>query len=140
MASGVPIEMSTNSVIVTTTQQFKISKTMTGEINGRFRNGWLEGLMRAKALWFVSAGMSQKVMKGKATLRLTVRDIFYTQQFKGESRYGNVDFDLQQQVESRAVSIGFTYRFNKGKKVTPVKRTQGSANESRKGLASKFRK
>ena len=31
--------------------------------------------------------------------------------------------------ETRVVSLGFTYNFSKGKKIAPVKRTQGSANE-----------
>ena len=134
VVSGVPVELSTNSYIIYTTQQFKISKTLTGEINGRFRNGWLEGVMRTKAIWIIGAGLSQQVMKGKGMVRLTVRDIFYTQQFRGESRYGNVDFNLHQQAETRVVSLGFTYRFNKGKKIAPVKRTKGSANEEQERI------
>ena len=134
VASGVPVELSTNSYIINLLQQFRINKNLTGEITGRFRNGWLEGVMRAKAIWFMGAGLSQQVMKGQGTLRLTVKDIFYTQQFRGESRYGNVDFNFQQQQETRVVSLGFTYKFNKGKKVAPVKRTKGSANEEQERI------
>jgi hypothetical protein len=36
---------------------------------------------------------------------------------------------MRQVAESRVVTIGFTYNFSKGKKIAPVKRTQGSANE-----------
>ncbi len=125
---------STTSFIVTGTQQFKLSKTLTAEINGRFRNGWLEGVMKAKAIGFMGAGLSQQVMKGKGTFRFTVRDIFYSQRFRGESRYGNVDFNIQQVNESRVASVGFTYRFSKGKKIAPVKRTTGSANEEQERI------
>lgn len=129
VASGVPIEFSQASLIVAGTQQFKLSKTLAGEINGRFVSGRLDGIMRVKPLGFVGAGLSQQVMKGQGMLRLTVRDIFYTIRFNSESRYGNVDFNFQQVSDSRVVSLGFTYRFSKGKKIAPVKRTTGSAGE-----------
>jgi hypothetical protein len=129
LVNGAPVELSQTSFILTGTQQFKLTKTLMGEINGRIRSGWLEGLMRAKAVGFMGAGLSQQVLKGAGTLRLTVRDIFYTQRFRAENRYGNVDFDWQQVSDSRVVSVGFSYRFSKGKKIAPVKRTTGSAGE-----------
>lgn len=129
IAGGTPVEFSQTSFIVTGTQQFKLSKTLAGELNGRFRSGLLDGLMKAKAVGFMGAGLSQQVMKGAGTLRLSVRDIFYTQRLSTESRYGNVDFNFQQTAETRVVSLGFSYRFSKGKKIAPVKRTTGSAGE-----------
>jgi len=129
VAGGTPIELSQTSFTAMTTQQFKLSKTLTGEINGRFRSGLLEGVMKVKAMGFVGAGLSQQVMKGAGSLRLSVRDIFNTLKFRADSRYGNVDFNFQQKSESRVVTIGFSYRFSKGKKVAPVKRTAGSAGE-----------
>ena len=90
--------------------------------------------MKAKAIGFMGAGLSQQVMKGKGNVRLTIRDIFHTQKLRGESKYGNVDFNFQQTNESRVVSLGFTYRFSKGKKIPPTKRTAGSANEEQEHI------
>jgi outer membrane receptor protein involved in Fe transport len=129
VVSNTPVDLATTSFVLNGTQQFKLSKTLTGEINGRYRNGWLEGVLRAKPVGFIGAGLSKQVLKNQGTLRLTARDIFYTQKFRGKAQYGNVDFDIEQFGESRVVSVGFSYRFNKGKKIAPVKRTAGSANE-----------
>jgi len=129
VASGVPIEFSQASFSVVATQQFKLSKTLAGEVNGRFASGRLDGIMRLKPMGFVGAGLSQQVLKGQGMIRLTIRDIFYNLKFNSESRYGNVDFNFQQVADSRVVSLGFTYRFSKGKKIAPVKRTEGSAGE-----------
>ncbi|HEX2534261.1 MAG TPA: outer membrane beta-barrel protein, partial [Chitinophagaceae bacterium] len=123
------VDLAATSFVLTGTQQFKITKTLTGEINGRYRNGWLEGLMRARPIGFVGVGLSKQILKNQGTLRLSVRDIFYTQKFRGVSRYANVDFNFEEINESRVASIGFSYRFSKGKKIAPVKRTAGSANE-----------
>jgi hypothetical protein len=129
IAGGAAIEFTQFSVLINGTQQFKLSKNTTAEVNGRFVSGRLEGIMKAKATGFVGAGLSQQVLKGKGTLRFTIRDIFYTQKFSSVSRYGNVDFNFQQVGDSRVAALGFTYRFSKGKKIAPVKRTTGSAGE-----------
>jgi hypothetical protein len=41
---------------------------------------------------------------------------------------------MRQVSETRVVTIGFSYRFSKGKKVAPVKRTLGSANEEQERI------
>jgi outer membrane receptor protein involved in Fe transport len=132
--SKAPVDLASTSFVINATQQFKISKTITGEINGRYRNGWLEGVMKARRIGFVGAGLSKQIFKTAGTVRLSVRDIFYTQKFRGRSQYGNVDFSMEQINESRVVSFAFSYRFNKGKKIAPVKRTAGSANEEQERI------
>jgi hypothetical protein len=124
-----PVDLAATSFVFTGTQQFKLSKSLTAELNGRYRNGWLEGVIRVRPIGFVGAGLSQQVFKNKGMLRLTARDIFFTQKVKGRSQYGNVDFAMRQVSETQVVTIGFSYNFSKGKKVAPVKRTAGSANE-----------
>ena len=123
------IDRSMTSFIINGTQQFKVTKTLSAEINGRFRNGWLEGIMRVKPVGFVGAGISQQILKNQGTIRLTARDIFWTQRFRGVTQYGNVDVILNQVVETQVVTLGFTYSFSKGKKIAPVKRTAGSATD-----------
>ena len=90
--------------------------------------------MRARPVGFIGAGLSQQLMKNKATLRVAVRDILFSQQFRGESRYGNVDFNFRDIKDTRQLTLAFSYRFSKGKKITPVKRTAGSANEEQERI------
>lgn len=134
VVNNTPVSLKATSFILNGIQQFKLSKTLTGEITGRFRNGWFEGVVKARPVGFVGAGLSQQMMKGKGTLRIAMRDIFFTQKFRGTSRYGNVDFNLQDVNDTRVFSVGFTYRFSKGKKIAPVKRTAGSANEEQERI------
>lgn len=129
VVSSAPIDLRATSFIITGTQQFKINPTLTAEINGRFRNGWYEGVMRAKSIAFMGLGLSKQVLKNQGTVRLSVRDVFHSQIFRGRSQYGNVDFQIKQVNETRVASIAFSYRFSKGKKIAPVKRTAGSASE-----------
>jgi hypothetical protein len=110
-------------------QQFKISKTLSAELSGFYRTAGVEGVIKTKPMGMLSAGLSQQVFKNKGTLRLNVRDIFYTQKFRGETKYGNVDAKFQERGDNRAVNLGFTYRFSKGKVNGAPKRKTGGAND-----------
>jgi hypothetical protein len=66
-------------------------------------------------------------MKGKGTLRLNVRDIFYTQNYSGYSNFENSDEPFEVKWDSRVVRLAFTWRF--GKAMKAIKRSSGSATE-----------
>ncbi len=109
-------------------QQFKFSKTFSGEISGFYRTGGVEGVIRTRPMGQVSMGFSKQIMKNNGTLRLNVRDVFYTQKFSAISKYSNIDAAFQEQSDSRVVNLGFSYRFSKGK-VNTAKRKNGSTSE-----------
>ena len=136
VVSNTPVSLKATSYILNAIQQFKLSKTLSAEINGRYRSGWYDGFIKAKPIGFLGLGFSQQVLKNAGTVRLTLRDIFYTQKFRGHSRYGNVDFSFQDVGDTRVVAIALSYRFSKGKKIAPTKRTSGSANEEQERLGN----
>ena len=80
-----------------------------------------------RSMGAINVGFTKQVLKNKGTIRLVVRDILYTQQFRGYSRYQNVDVTIRQARDSRVVNLSFTYRFSKGK--TAAQRKRGGANE-----------
>lgn len=111
-------------------QQFNFAKTWSAEISGFFRTGGIEGVIQAKSMGMVSAGISKEILKKKATIRVNVRDIFYTQGFRGIAKYGNVDAKFTENRDSRVVNFGFTYRFSKGKiNGGPKRRASSSSDE-----------
>lgn len=127
------ISFSATTFSLNGSQQFKLSKTGSAEISGAYRTPGVQGVIQMRSRSTVSAGYSQQVLKNKGTLRLTVRDIFYQQKGRAFTRYGNVDANFQERGDSRVVTLGFTYRFSKGKVNGPRKR-QGSDEEARVGM------
>jgi iron complex outermembrane recepter protein len=123
------IKLSTTTMMMNTSQQFKFSDTWSGEVSGFYRTSGLEGVVLIKPLGMVSAGVTKQVLKNKGTLRFNVRDIFLTQKIKAKIKYGNVDGQFQETRDSRVFNLAFSYRFSKGKINTQKKRTNGSANE-----------
>jgi hypothetical protein len=126
--NNTPVTIDAASLMLNGSQQFKLSKTLTAELSGWFRTAGVEGVIKAAQMGGLNAGLSQQIMKEKGTIRLNVRDIFYTQQFRGTAKYADVDASFQERSDSRVVTLGFTYRFSKGK-VGGVKRRASSAND-----------
>jgi outer membrane receptor protein involved in Fe transport len=130
IVNGELIAISAATVMFNGSQQFTLSKTLSAELSGWYRTGGIEGVIVTKPMGMMSIGLSQQVMKGKGTLRLNLRDVFYTQGFKASSKYGMVDAVFQERRDSRVLNIGFTYRFNKGKmNGGQKKKNGGSAND-----------
>jgi hypothetical protein len=110
-------------------QQFTFAKTWSAEVSGFYRTQGIEGVIHAKPFGMMSLGLSKQVMKNKGTVRINLRDVFKSQNFRGQSKYSNIDAAFQESRDSRVVNVGFTYRFNKGKMNNAKKRTNGSAND-----------
>ena len=110
-------------------QQFTLSKKLSAELSGWYRTGGVDGVIISKPMGALSAGLSQKILKDKGTVRLNVRDIFGTQRFRATTQYGNVDVAFQNRWDSRQVSVGFSYRFNKGKIENKPSRKTGGADD-----------
>jgi hypothetical protein len=76
----------------------------------------------------VNAGISKQVLQKKGTVKLGIRDIFFTQQFSGYARYSDVDVDIHSRRDSRQFNITFTYRFGKSN-IKPERRRSSSASD-----------
>ena len=129
------VKIDATTLMLNGSQQFQISKTLTGEISGFFRTPGIEGVIKTKPFGMVSAGLSKQVMKNKGTVRVNLRDVFKTQYFRGESKYGTVDAAFQEHSDSRVINVGFTYRFSKGK-VNQRKRSNGSASDEQSRVST----
>ena len=129
IVNATPVTVHATTLMLNGSQQFTLTKKLGAELSGWFRSGGVEGVIVTKPMGGVSAGFSQKILKERGTLRLNVRDIFRTQRFRAVSQYGNVDAAFQNSWDSRQLSVGFTYRFAKGKVENKPSRKTGGADD-----------
>jgi iron complex outermembrane recepter protein len=108
--------------------QFKFKKNWSAELSGFYitknQNDIQEVLEPTGQL---SAGMAKQVWKGKGTIRLTMRDIFYTQAMEGLTTFKQATEYFKLKRDTRVCTIGFIYRF--GKTFKSVKRSGGGAGD-----------
>ncbi len=123
------VSIDATSLQLNGSQQVTFAKTWSAEISGFFRTGGVEGVIIGKSLGMIAAGISKEIFKKKATIRLNVRDIFWTQRFRGVSKYSNIDASFRETNDSRVANLGFTYRFSKGKMGQGPKRRASSASD-----------
>ena len=126
--NGDAVTISATTGMFNITEQFKFNKGWGAELSGFGRTEGVDGIFRIKAFGTMNLGISKQMMKNKGSLRVSVRDVLWSQRIKGESKYSTVDAKFQQFGESRVVNVSFTYRFSKGK-VANVNRKRGGANE-----------
>lgn len=122
------VSVDATTLMLNGSQQFKLNKTLTAELSGWYRTAGIEGVFEAKSMGALNIGFSQQILNDKGTIRFSVRDILYTQGFRATSKYGDVDVNINEKNDSRVATIGFTYRFSKGK-VNGPKRRASSAND-----------
>jgi hypothetical protein len=130
IVNEVPVIVEFTSFTMNGSQTFTFAKTWNAEINGFFRSAGIEGVIKAKSMGMVSVGIGKQIWKGKGTIRVNVRDVFYTQRFRAESRYSNVDVAFQEARDSRVLNINFSYRFSKGKMNGQQRKRNGGPDET----------
>lgn len=120
--------------IVTTTfntqNQFTLSKNWSAEISGFYMSGFLEGTIKGQPMWQVSLGLQKQFWEKKASLKLNVRDIFWSQQFRGSFVFGNVDMQIRNKWENRVANLTFSYRFGNSKIQASRRRSTGLESEA----------
>lgn len=131
VVNGDYTELGATTALFNLSNQIRISKKTSAELSGFYRTKGVDGVFTIHGFGAINAGISQQVMKGKGSVRLSVRDVFYTQKIKGESRFSNIDAAFQQSRDTRVVTINFTYRFSKGKAAGQSKRSSASDEQSR---------
>lgn len=129
--NGDPVDISATTGQFNVSNQFKFSKTISAELSGFYMTGGVDGVFRIRGFGMMNAGISKQILKGKGTIRLSLRDVLYTQKIKGTIRYSNIDAAFQQRRDSRQAALGFTWRFNKGKMNgnTPKRKSGGASEE-----------
>jgi len=124
---GEMLNESASNILFNINNQFKFDKGWSGELSGFYRSRGIEGQIQIDPLGQLSTGISKQVMKGKGTVRLNLRDIFYTNWVQGSINFQQTEATFKNKRDSRAASIAFTYRFGK-----PIK---GPQNNRKKGGA-----
>jgi tmRNA-binding protein len=117
-----------NQLNINMSNQFTFARIYSGELSGfitsRARNDLQEVLYPTGQL---SLGISRPVLKKKGTLKLSIRDLFFTNAMEGFTQFPEATEYFIVRRDSRVINIAFTYRFGKAYKA--AKRSSGSASD-----------
>jgi hypothetical protein len=115
--------------LVNINNQFKFKNGWSAELSGFYRTKGIEGQISINPLSQISAGVQKEILKKKGSVKLNIRDAFFTMIQNGKLDILNTDASFHQYNDSRVVSLNFTYRFGKPMKSAPKRKTGGAGDE-----------
>jgi hypothetical protein len=122
------IDIEATNLTLNVNNQFKFNKGWSAEVSGFYRTKGVEGQILIQPMGQLSAGISKQVLNGKGSVKLNVRDIFYTQVARGDINLQNTEAHFESRRDSRVANISFTYRFGKPMKEQQPRRKTGGAD------------
>lgn len=128
-ANGDPISIAYTTGRINLSNQFKFEKGWSAEISGFYTTPFVEGVFRIENFGQMNMGVSKQVLKNKGTVRISARDVLYTNKINGHIKYSDIDAAFQQIRGSRQITVGFTYRFSKGKASSAPRNKIGGADD-----------
>lgn len=126
---GENLNLSATNVLFNVNNQFRFSKGWSAELSGFYRTKGVEGQIIIQPLGQTSAGVSKQIFKGKGTVKLNVRDLFYTNRVTGNINFKTTEAHFENFRDSRVANLSFTYRFGKPLKGGQPKRKIGGASD-----------
>ena len=114
--------------------QFNFQKGWGAEISGWMRTRGIEGQVITLPMGALNAGISKQILKGKGTMKLSIRDIFFTQPAEGDINFKTTEAHFRSHWDSRQANFSFTYRFGKPMKGNvPQRREKVTEEQNRVG-------
>lgn len=127
--NGEKLSIEAGNLMMNMNNQFKFNKGWSAELSGWYRSKGPEGQIILEGFGQASAGIAKQVLKTKGTLKLNVRDMFYTQQPRGDINFQSTEARFKNWRDSRVVNLTFTYRFGKPLKNGNGQRKKGGAGD-----------
>lgn len=120
------LDLSKTSFGINTTNTFTLPGDVKLELRGYYRSAAVYGVWVSAPQYSVSAGIQKAFWDKKALLKVSVNDIFNTQEGRSRLKYQNIDLRLLNTWESRRVAVTFTYNFGN--------RNMKSSNQHKTGI------
>jgi len=123
-----PFTARVSQLNISINNQFQLKKGWSFELSGYYQTKsqvdlqeWLEPQGE------LNIGIGKQVLKKKGTVRLSIRDLTYFQNYNGYSTFENSFEPFTIKWDSRVVRLSFSWRF--GKQMKAVSRSEGGAKD-----------
>lgn len=115
VVNGDKLDRSAGNFAVNMNNQIRISPKWNAEISGNYHTKGAFGQIVFKQRGRMDLGLSRKLGEGKGNIKLSIRDVFFTNKPRATIDFKNTIGTIQNQWDSRTVSLSFQYNFGKSK-------------------------
>jgi iron complex outermembrane receptor protein len=129
---GRTIDLNVFNTTIFSQHSFRLGGGWTGEVTQYYTSpSILQSTLRARSLWSLDGGLSKTLLKGNATVKASVSDIFNTLHWSATSNFAGQYILTTGGYESRLLKLHFTYRFG-NKQVKAARRHETGAEDENK--------
>ena len=126
---GKKINLNVTTVNYYNQHTFTLGKGYTAEASGWFNTPSIwGGTFKTNFMWSADAGIQKTLLDKKATLKMSVTDVFKTNHWNSTSNFAGSTFHAQGGYDSRQFRLSFQYRF--GSKEVKAARERNTSIES----------
>lgn len=115
-------------IMANSNHNFSFGKGWNAEWNLRYTSTIVYSTVKIDPVFSMDVGVSKSVFKSQAVIRLSLADVFDTQEQFVQSVYPGFNYRLCQKPETRILRLGFSYRF--GNKNVKASRNRPTGTES----------
>ncbi|HWK02399.1 MAG TPA: outer membrane beta-barrel family protein [Puia sp.] len=131
--TGRTVNVNVFATNIYTQQTAKLGHGWTGEVSGFYNSPSIwQGTFKTNSLWSVDGGLSKTLLKGNATLKASVSDIFNTLRWSGSSNFAGQYILIKGSFESRQFKLYFTYRFGNTQVKAARQHKTGAEDENKR--------
>jgi hypothetical protein len=115
------------------TNSFKLKKDWTLELRGDYQSDVISAQLLIKSYGTLNVAASKKILKQKGNLKLALNDLLYTRRADGIiNNLQQTDADWNSRLDTRNVTLSFSYAFGKAINSKPKHNSSGSESEQRR--------
>ncbi len=108
----------------------KFAKTWTAELSAFYNAPTIYmGNFKGKSIYNVDAGISKQLLKGKASAKVSVSDVFNTMKFRATSNFAGQATTFSYKQESQQFKLSLAYRFGSNTVKAARQRASGAEEE-----------
>jgi len=108
----------------------KFAKTWAAELSGFYNAPTIYmGSFKGRSIYNVDAGLSKQVMKGRATIKASMSDVFHSMKFRATSNFAGQETTFGYRQESQQFKLNFSFRFGSNTVKAARQRTSGAEDE-----------
>jgi len=129
LLNGENVKLGAGTYLINLNNQFTLKNGWSAELSGFYRSPGIEGQIIISDMGQVNVGVQKQVLKSKGSVKLNIRDLFYTMPVSGSINFQRTEATFAQRNDSRVATISFVYRFGKPLKGAPKRKTGGAGTE-----------
>lgn len=128
--AGKVLDLNANVLSLYLQNTISLPKEYSFELSGFYNSPSIFGSIQANKMWAMDAGIQKKLWNGRANIKVSISDIFKTQQWGGISTFGGFYINAKGGWESRRLKFNFSYLIGNNEVKSARKRNTGLEDES----------